>query len=414
MAHGPESAAGGYGEWRPGSIRGAAGFYQVAQTPGGQWWLLDPEGRRCFARIVHGVSTPAPDTPFARDPAVRLREWGFNAVGLDGDGAGREDGLASIEAVGFVRLGGAIHVSGVRLPDVFAPDWPQQAATHAAAVCGPCAAHRELIGWVADEDVTWGSPPAADRPGLLQICLSLEPAFAAYHAAWEFALALHGGALASLARAWGVLLPNKETLREMTRGDAGITTRGYVRDDARWSAEFARRYFSTTSAAIRAADPNHLCLGCRFRPLASPAVFEAAAYPSVDVVLIPWNSLPPAGAPTGPILADDVAWAGEAFAGPADAAGAAAAGARSRRLRLTSVERMLRRGRTLLQRLARHPAVVGYAWRQWLDEPAEQPPFARGLVHPNGAEAREHTDLLSDFNLRVENLRRSAARQLSP
>jgi DNA gyrase/topoisomerase IV subunit A len=31
----------------------------------------------------------------------------------------------------------------------------------------------------------------------------------------------------------------------------------------RWTREFARRYFTTTTAAIRAADPNHLVLGCR-------------------------------------------------------------------------------------------------------------------------------------------------------
>jgi len=41
------------------------------------------------------------------------------------------------------------------------------------------------------------------RPSLLQICLSLEPSFPAYHAAWEFTLAAHGGELAAMARACG-------------------------------------------------------------------------------------------------------------------------------------------------------------------------------------------------------------------
>ena len=48
--------------------------------------------------------------------------------------------------------------------------------------------------------------------------------------------------------------------------------------------------------------------------------------------------------------------------------------------------------------------MVGYLWSQWQDEPAEQPPFARGLVHVNGAEAREHTELLTAFNQRAESL----------
>ena len=71
---------------------------------------------------------------------------------------------------------------------------------------------------------------------------------------------------------------------------------------------------------------------------------------------------------------------------------------------------MLRRGRAAVERAARHPAVAGYVWRQWLDEPGEQPPFARGLVHVNGTEAREHTELLAAFNACAESLRRAPDR----
>ena len=74
--------------------------------------------------------------------------------------------------------------------------------------------------------------------------------------------------------------------------------------------------------------------------------------------------------------------------------------------RLTSVEHMLHKGRALLNRLARHPGVVGYAWGRWQDEPGEQPPFASGVVHVNGNEAREHTELLRHFNSRAENMHR--------
>jgi len=77
--------------------------------------------------------------------------------------------------------------------------------------------------------------------------------------------------------------------------------------------------------------------------------------------------------------------------------------------RLTAVEWMLRRARLALDRAARHRAIVGYVWRQWQDEPGEQPPFARGMVHLDGAEAREHTELLAEFNHRAETVRWSAA-----
>jgi hypothetical protein len=55
------------------------------------------------------------------------------------------------------------------------------------------------------------------------------------------------------------------------------------------------------------------------------------------------------------------------------------------------------------------PGVVGYAWRQWDDGAGEQPPFAGGLVHANGIEAREHTELLADLNAGVARLRPAVA-----
>jgi hypothetical protein len=116
-----------------------------------------------------------------------------------------------------------------------------------------------------------GESVASGAAFLLQLCLSLEPGFAAYHAAWEFVLAYHGGRLESVAHAWNANLPNKEVVRELTRAEEGLGTRGYLRDDARWTREFARRYFNTTGNAVRQADPNHLILGCRFRRSPGPA-----------------------------------------------------------------------------------------------------------------------------------------------
>jgi len=211
---------------------------------------------------------------------------------------------------------------------------------------------------------------------------------------------LHGGRLETLARAWGAAVANKETVRGWTRAEQGIATRGFQRDEARWTREFARRYFTGTAAAVREADPNHLVLGCRFGGPVGESVRAECVYPSVDVALLDWNDLS-AGA-AGPVLAGDVCWADAGFR----EAPVAARGGR----RLTTVERMLKRGRAALERVARHPAVAGYVWRQWLDEPGEQAPFARGLVHLNGTEAREHTELLAAFNARAESLRRAPAR----
>jgi len=180
----------------------------------------------------------------------------------------------------------------------------------------------------------------------------------------------------------------------MTRTEQGIVTRGYLRDDARWSQEFARRYFALTAAAIRAHDPHHLVLGCRFGSRPGAAVLSQCIQPAVDV---PWVDLDELShLPPGPVLAGDFTWVDPRFFG--------APGARRAR-GLTAVERMFRRGRTALERAARHPMVVGYAWSHWRDGTGQQPPFAGGLVHANDAEAREHTELLADLNARLPALR---------
>lgn len=414
---GPWSPVPGQG-WR--SVRGVEGFFRVGQEAGGRWWLLDPEGRPFFCRAVHGVraAVDSGDGALAQDSGARLRRWGFNALGAGSEAGVREDGLPFFGVVDF--FGGEVApivAGGARLPDVFDPRWPALARERAAAICASLAGERQMIGWVTDDRVAWAQPSMAGRPTLLQICLSLEPSFPAYHAAWEFALALHGGNFEALVRGWGVKLANKEAVRELTRAEEGLATRGYLRDETRWTREFARRYFSVTAAAIRAADPNHLVLGCRWEGATSAAVMSEGAYPIVDVPLVDWRELPalaaegrgpaargegregPSAGASAPVLAANVCWTTEEFLKLPVAA---------RVLRLTSVEWMLRRARTALEKLARHPAVVGYAWSAWQDEPGEQPPFARGLVHTSGAEAREHTELLTQFNARAESLRAGA------
>ena len=405
------------GDFRWQAARGTAGFVRVAPDFAGRWWLTNAADRAFFGKAVHGV-TPAGG---AGDPVGRLRQWGFNVAGTDR--ASPVPGLPYFASVNFCSVGGLIRAPGARLPDVFDPDWPRRAAAHALEICAPLAADRSLIGWLADDALAWAQPvasvpaetnPVVAVPTLLQISLSLEPKFAAYHAAWEFILALHGGKLAGVARAWGVELANKEVVREFTRAEQGLVSRAYLRDNARWTREFARRYFAGTGAAIRAADPNHLVLGPRRAGAAGESVRAECVYPAVDLPLVDWNDLPAtaaSGVATGPVFADDVCWADEAFlrvsAGAVRPGSPLADLARALR-RVTTVERMMKRGRAGLERAARHPAVAGYVWRQWLDEPGEQPPFARGLIHLNGAEAREHTELLAEFNARAETVRCAA------
>ena len=388
--------------WLVGGVRGREGFFRVGRSDVGKWWLIDSAGVPFYACCVHNGSWHQGERLWSPAGLALVRQWGFNSVGIL-KGAASPDCVPFFSVVDFCQGGLVLSAPGLRLPDVFDATWPKLAETRAQEVCRPLTENPALIGWVSDDNLAWAQDPGAGRPLLLQLCLSLEPGCAAYHAAWEFVLAPHGGRMDVLAKHWEVLLRNREVVRDMTRRELGIATRGYQKDNARWTREFARRYFAVTSTAVRAADANHLLMGCRFGRVEGPEVMAKCVYPAVDIAMPDWRELPSFG-DMQPILAAEVCWNGEMFL-------QAPTGERGRRL--TSVERMLRRARAGLQRLARHPAAVGYAWAQWQDGPGEQPPFARGLVHANGSEAREHTELLTVFNSRIADFRRNSAAPIS-
>jgi len=428
-------------DFKPETIRGLPGFFRVGQTRRGQWWLIDSYGQPFFSKGVASVNRfgradgrSAPAGPyaaavdklyganapeaFARAVLARLEKWQVNTLGVWTDPEFFDRGLACVETLEFRKHGPEINAFGAKLPDVFDSRWPETCSRVADMLCTPWQKSRELIGYFTDHELGWAPArgeklPAETgvkkaRPSLLQICLSLEPSSAAYHAAWEFAFAARGGSLETLARAWHVELPNKETLRQLTQAETPLHTPGYLRDQENFSREFARRYFTTCAAAIRRHDPNHLILGCRFGGLPGAAVLEECIHPSVDVlsagiyrdtVFERLDDFHRAGGM--PVLISEFAWTGDAFTrrpAPHEPRG------------LTSIERMLRKGRTALRRAFTHPGLVGYAWHRWADVLGDVPPFGTGLVHLDDGEALEHTELLGHLNAQAETLRRAAAR----
>lgn len=427
------------------TIRGAAGFFRVGQTAEGTWWFIDPEDRAFFSCGVERVNLSGraggdaaagayaaavarrygPDDPMGWEEGVweRLAAWNLNTVGAWSAPELRERVAAYTEIVSFHRACPAamIKLAGARVPDVFDPKWVDAVGERASEVALEHHGRRNLLGYFTDHGLEWAQPELRRnaggtaarpvRPTLLQICLSLGPAFPAWHAAWEFVLAAHGD-VAAVARAWEIELPNKEALRQMTEADTAIETAGYLRDHARFSEEFARRYFVTCGAALRRADPDRLVLGCRFARPPGLAVLGACVYPHVDVVSADW--IPGAGVETIagelprvadlPLLFTNFSWVTEAD-DDADLSPDPTSP--------TRVERLLTRGREMWRAASAHSAVIGYAWPHWVDEPEDCPPFGQGLVHVDDREAAEHTELLSRLNAGAAELHRESLSQVA-
>lgn len=404
------------------SLRGAPGFFRLGRTHGGTWWLLTPDNDPTLLRAVagvnrHGRAGPPPvlrgayartvaalygegGADWEKSAAARLRACGVDTVGPWADAGLVDRGFYFTALADFCRSRTPLlQGPGLRLPDVFDLGWPAAAEAHAAAVAAPWAGRTELAGWFTDDALGWGAPEGVGV-GLLQACLSHEPSFAAHHAAWEFVLAGVGGSLEALGRRWGMSLSKREHVRQLTRQERPIMGGAFTEDARHFAQEAARRYFSTTARALRAADPSHLVLGCRF-PAPPPAGVRAACvWPDVDAVSWRLGAAPDFAAQADSAAGDMPQWI----------TGGGLTHGDFRRLPVrsgtgpTRLERLLRAGREGLVAACRDPRTVGLEWAHWADGGDEAPPFGAGLVHADDHEAVEHTELLAHIHARAKTL----------
>ncbi len=397
--------------------------------------MLDPDGHPFCFRGVCGVNragTPggrlAKDGPYAetvdrkygypRSPQAfveatldRLRDWGFNALGAWVTEEFFDQGMAWTEILECNKVGvPPIQGPGVKLPDVFDPQWEEAIDRVAAKLCAPMRDSRELIGYYTDNelawgqgntDLIWGAPETVNLrgPTLLQACLGLEQDRPAREAAWKFVLERHGS-VAAMAAAWGLEgVSSREDLGRLTVEGQAISTPGYGADQEAFTTFYAQRYVEKTAAAIRRYDPNHLILGCRFGAPPGDAVLAAFEHPRVDVISANnyrrnmAERMQAYYGPTGlPILIGEFAWASPPFTHPEhwppEAAG-------------RSVEDFVAEaGPAALHDGMSHPGVVGYTWYRWVKKPTEG--ISYGLVDYHDEPIEFNIRLLREANAALE------------
>ena len=282
----------------PAVASSATGFYSIGKTPAGAWRLADPQGRDAYLAGVdhvkwqgHGCARTGRNvfrettkrkygTKAAWEKATlaRLKEWGFNLLGAGCDEDLRGRGMGHTI---YLDIGGRMaHAGGMKairanpgdvpcggFPNVFDSSWPETCARVAREMCTPHRNDSALVGYFIDNELAWWGDGRFDLEcGLFDQVASLPAGHSARQALDAF-LSGRGEALPDVSR---------ETKLAFLR-------------------QAAERYFSVAAAAIRAADPNHLVMGCRFAGVngAHAAVWEAAGR-HCDVVTFncyPWVDL---------------------------------------------------------------------------------------------------------------------------
>ena len=259
----------------PDVTRRATGAFRTEQDPDGRWWLVDPLGRGFLSFGVQsanwsGCYDPANNryayretnikqfgTPekWAEDTIRKYTDWGFNTLSFGCGGELDYRGVPRIRVALFgqrmCHLGmpeeywiNAEHSpAGSAFPNVFHPRFAEICSLVAKWMCAPYKDDPWTIGYYLDNELAWGrgkTAPGVPKPfALFEVCMRKKPGHSARVAAEEWVRA-HGAD------------PAGKVPDEVKRG---------------FLLEIARRYFRTTSEAVRAADPNHLVMGCRFAGL---------------------------------------------------------------------------------------------------------------------------------------------------
>lgn len=257
------------GRFRP------SGYFRV-EPSNGAFWLVDPAGGRFLSKGVNSVRfdqdavqntkrVPYAEacqrryggvTAWRTATATRLASWGFNTVGSWSDEAVASAATVSLAVTPNLDLGMSFawqrndsHPNEPRqdFPDVFDPDFDTHVRRRARERCAARSGESNILGWFIDNELRWG----ADWRGpedLLALFLKLAADRPGRIAATDWLHTRHGDPARIPSAADGEAF-------------AGVT---------------ADRYFELTVAAIKAADPNHLVLGCRFAIPPPPSVIAAA------------------------------------------------------------------------------------------------------------------------------------------
>jgi hypothetical protein len=292
--------------------------------------LIDPDGGRFLSkginsvridpdRIQNGNRIPYEEACVRKYGSVpawraviaeRLSQWGFNTLGAWSDEAVATAGSIPLALTPNLDLGmsygwqnDAQQYDEVKqeFPDVFEPDFENHVRSRARHLWGKRNKNRNILGWFVDNELCWG-PDWRGSDELLTLFLNLDLRSAGRNAPFAWLreryhnFAKFNSVWHTPAQSWEAFCQLKRVApyrrkpvyernaaNEEAANRADPRRSAFSGDCEAFAALVANRYFALTATAIKAADTDHLLLGCRFAYDPSPGVISAAARHS-DVI----------------------------------------------------------------------------------------------------------------------------------
>ncbi len=333
-----------FGGWREGPRQQATGFFRTARLDG-KWWLVDPDGALFISLGVDVVTPnestiitgresmftglPVPGDPLARHFGTvrgihsgpvkegrsfnfyaanlertygpeflprwrettlnRLKSWGFNTIGNWSDSRVERNGqvpyVATVSVSGnHARVGSGSDYWG-KMHDPFDPKFADHVQLSLQWVVSRARTDPWCVGYFVDNELSWGGfGDEGGRYGLALGALSLPATSSPAKRAIVDQLRKKYVDISKLNESWKTSLSGWQALEapwQPAAGQAAWTTT-FKTDLGAFVKELARTYFKTIRDRLKAVDPNHLYLGCRFAWRTEEAV--AAAAETCDVV----------------------------------------------------------------------------------------------------------------------------------
>jgi glucosylceramidase len=395
------------------------GYFRVMKLDGA-WWFVTPDGNPFVSKAVTDVNylgailSPGPfhdfmvekygtEEAWATAAHGHLLDWGFNTVG---PWSSHSMGTRMAHAFIILDFGGS---NGPRHPGAVVTDyWDQAFAEHCATMvrdrATPHVEDKNLIGYFLDNEIVWGSDHFLTNKSLIQLYVEFPEGAPGRAEALRYVREA-AGSIDNFNSTWKTEITGWDQLEALPAAALEADT-----DEARAVTEaFMLRAFhqyNTISInALRAVDPNHLILGCRFHTYPGDALVEASVRHFDVISMAFYEPRPPVkeidaiyGRVDMPFLIEEWTFKSD-DSGIVNPRGIYAPTVR------TEHERGLVYG-NYVETFMRRPYAVGYHWYKWMDNPVlPDRPFSGdncGILNQNDEPYGLFAEFAGETNRRVE------------
>jgi len=412
-----------YGGWinAPQTLNASntSGYFRAAKL-GGAWWFVTPDGHPFVSKGVTDVnwlgaalSTDAfhellvqkygNEDAWADASLKRILDWGFNTAGPWTSASMAKRITHSIIILDMAGGNSPRHPKSV-VTDYWDPAFVDHCAAMALDRARPYVEDKKLLGYFLDNELVWGSDHFLTKQSLLQLYLGFPDGAPGRDEALRFARE-SAETIAQFNGAWGTAITDWSQIEAIPLRDFRPKTEAAHALTREFMLKVFHKYAAIAIGALRAVDPNHMILGCRFHTYPGDALVEAAAQYFDVIAMAFYEARPPVKEIDAIFARVDKPFLIEEWTFKSDASGIVNPQGFYGPVVRTMAERSLAYDK-YVESFMRRPYAAGYHWYKWMDNPKYlEKKYSGdncGLLNQNDEPYGAFVEHVREVNLRVE------------